>query len=121
MTVKVLIVDDVEQVRYDLRTLLSLSGDIEIVGEAANGLEAIKEVATLQPDVVILDLEMPTMDGYQTARHIKARDSSCRVIVLSVHAYPEAQQNALRAGADHFIVKGTPIDSLIQTILGKKN
>jgi len=118
MTIHVLIVDDKEQVRQDLCTLLALSEGIEIVGEAANGLEAIHQVETLRPDVVLLDLEMPVLDGYQAACQIKALDPSCRVVILTVHGYSAARQKALRAEVDSFIVKGTPIEKLIQAILG---
>lgn len=117
MTVKVLIVDDIEEVRQDLRTLLTLTGDIEVVGEAANGLEAIRQVEILAPDVVLLDLEMPVMDGYQAASQIKSRFPSCWVIALTIHGYEVARQRALEVGADFFIVKGSPIGILIQAIL----
>ena len=62
---RVLIVDDVLQVRYELRTLLSLAGDVEVVGEAADGLEAIRLAETLQPEVILMDLEMRVLDGYE--------------------------------------------------------
>jgi two-component system response regulator DesR len=117
---RVLIVDDNAQVRQDLRTLLSLSGDIEIVAEAANGLEAIDQVDRLKPDVVLLDLEMPVLDGYAAASQIKARFPSCRIIALTVHGYYEAQQKAQKAGVESFIVKGTPLDVLIEAIKKRK-
>jgi DNA-binding NarL/FixJ family response regulator len=120
MAIRVLIVDDIVEVRRDLRTLLTLTEGIEIVGEAANGLEAIRKVDTLHPDVVLLDLEMPVLDGYQAASQIKARHPSCRVIALTVHGYQEAQQKALQIGVDFFIVKGTPMEILIEAILDKK-
>ena len=120
MTMRVLIVDDKAQVRQDLRTLLLLSGDIEIVGEAANGLEAILQVEKLQPDVVLLDLEMPVLDGYAAASQIKSRFPSCRIIALTVHGYSEAQQKAIQAGVDDFIIKGAPVESIVQAILNKK-
>jgi DNA-binding NarL/FixJ family response regulator len=120
MTTSVLIVDDMDEVRRDLRTVLSLAEDIEIVGEAANGLEAIRQVETLCPAVVLLDLEMPVLDGYQAASRIKARFPSCRIIVLTVHDYDVARRRALQAGADDVIVKGTPIDLLHQAILERR-
>jgi len=84
--IRVLIVDDVERVRQDLRTFLTLTGNIEIIGEASNGLEAIQLVGTLCPQVVLMDLEMPIMDGYEAARQIKAIKPACRVIALTIHA-----------------------------------
>ena len=121
MPIRVIIVDDTPQVRQDLRTLLKLSDDIEIVGEATNGLEAVDQVASLQPDVVLLDLEMPVLDGYQTANQIKALYPSCRIIALTVHGHDAALQKALRAGVDSFLVKGTPIETLLQAILERED
>ena len=96
MSKRILIVDDREQVREDLRTVLTLFGELGIIGEAANGQEAIRLVAVLQPDVVLLDLEMPVMDGYEAASQIKALTPSCRVIVLTVHDCPVARQKGQR-------------------------
>ena len=115
---RVLIVDDSPQVRQELRTLLPLAGDIEIVGEAADGLEAIQMAEALQPQVILMDLEMPVMDGYQAARQLKARYPACRVIALTVHGYEEARQKALQAGVDDFVVKGVSIEILLQAISG---
>ena len=117
---RLLIVDDVSQVRADLRTLLPLAGNIEIVGEAANGLEAVHLTKILQPDVVLIDLEMPVMSGYEAIRRIKSQSPACRVIALSVHSYPEALDRACQSGADAFIVKGAPLASLVQEILEKE-
>jgi DNA-binding NarL/FixJ family response regulator len=117
---RLLIVDDVSQVRADLRTLLPLAGNIEIVGEAANGLEAVHLTKVLKPDVVLIDLEMPVMSGYEAIRRIKGQSPSCRVIALSIHSYPEALDKACQSGADAFIVKGAPLASLVQEILEKE-
>jgi len=120
MATRVLLVDDVEPVRWDLRTVLSLSGDLEIVGEAANGLEAMRLTESLQPDVVLIDLEMPVMDGYEATRLIKTLCPSCRIVALTIHGYEEARKKAHRFGVDAFFVKGTPIQEIVQTILNKK-
>jgi DNA-binding NarL/FixJ family response regulator len=117
---KVLIVDDVAQVRQELGNILPLVGDIEIVGEAADGCEAVRQAEALEPQVILMDLEMPVMDGYEATRQIKARYPSCRVIALSVHAYEAAQQKAARAGVDGFIVKGAPVETLVQAILERR-
>jgi len=114
--IRVLIVDDVERVRQDLSTFLSLAGDIEIVGEAANGLEAIQMAKALQPQVILMDLEMPVLDGYQATRQIKRQQPACRVIVLSIHGGNAEQQGVLQAGADDFIVKGASLETLLQAI-----
>ena len=120
MTIQVLIVDDKAMVRQDLRTLLDLCAEIEIAGEAANGQEAIQLVGELEPDVVLLDLEMPVLDGYDAARQIKTRFPNSRIIALTVHGYDEAKQKSFEAGVDSFFVKGTTADFLIQEILDRK-
>ncbi len=113
---RLLIVDDVFEVRRDLRLLFTLSGSLEVVGEAANGQEALQLVEALCPDVVLLDLEMPVMDGYQAARQIKARCPSIRVVAFSVHSYETARQRAARAGVDEFIEKGASLNEILQKI-----
>jgi len=114
---RVLIVDDVEQVRLDLRTALSISGELEIVGEAANGLEAIRLTESLRPDAVLMDLEMPVMDGYEAARQVKLHCPSCSVIGLTVHDYESARQKAHASGIAAFLVKGAPVKTIVQTII----
>ena len=119
-TLQILIVDDAGEVREGLRTALTMSSTIEIAGEAANGLEAIRQVEALHPDVVLMDLEMSHMDGYEATRQIKSRNPDCRIIALTVHDYDTARNKALEAGVDGFIVKGTSIQSLLQAILSRK-
>jgi len=113
---RLLLVDDVSQVRQDLRTLLCLVGDIEIVGEAANGLEALHQCEALQPDAVLMDLEMQVMDGYEATRQIKTLHPTCRVVALTLHGYDSARQKAIHAGVDAFVVKGAPLEALLQAI-----
>jgi DNA-binding NarL/FixJ family response regulator len=113
---RVLIVDDSPQVRQELRTLLPLAGDIEIVGEAADGQEAIRRAQALQPDVVLMDLEMPVLDGYEATRQIKAGSPSCRVVALTAHGYEAARQKASQSGVDVFLVKGGSVETLVQAI-----
>ena len=117
---RVLIVDDVEQVRLDLRTLLTLTGELEVIGEAANGLEAVSLTEALKPDVVLMDLEMPVLDGYAATHQIKTRFPPCRVIALTVHDYEAARTEAQRSGVDAFLVKGAPLESILQTISKRK-
>ncbi len=124
-SIRVLIVDDMAQVRRDLRTVLPLAGQaaglqLEIVGEARNGQEAIGRVSALQPDVVLMDLEMPIMGGYEATRQIKTHFPDCRVIALTIHGDETARQQANQAGADDFVVKGEPINSLIQAMAKEK-
>ena len=113
---RVLIVDDSPQVRQELCTLLPLAGDIEIVGEAADGLEAIRHAEALRPQVVLIDLEMPVLDGYEATRQIKAADPACRVVALTAHSYEQARHKAMQAGVDVFLVKGVSVETLVQAI-----
>jgi DNA-binding NarL/FixJ family response regulator len=113
---RVLIVDDSSQVRQELHTLLPLAGDIEIVGEAANGQEAIRLARALQPEVILMDLEMPVLDGYEATRQIKADSSACRVVALTVYGDPAARIRAAEVGVDVFLIKGVSVESLVQAI-----
>lgn len=114
--IRVLIVDDVAEVRQDLRTLLGLTGGIEIVGEARNGVEALRLAETLRPEVILMDLEMPVLDGYEAARRIKLGQPSCRVVALTIHGSEAEQQRALQCGVDGFVIKGASLKTLIEAI-----
>ena len=114
---RVLIVDDMRQVRQELRVLLELTGAIEIVGEAADGREALELTDRLVPDVVLMDLVMPEMDGYTATRRIKTQHPTLRVVILSVHGDEASLQQAYAAGADAFIVKGAPLEKLVQLLV----
>lgn len=119
-SVRVLLVDDSTHVRNELRQLLELSGWVQVVGEAADGLEAVQLAAELCPDVIIMDLEMPKMDGCEATRRIKGGAAGASVIILSVHATPQAQERAREAGADYFITKGERVENLLAAILAAK-
>jgi two-component system NarL family response regulator len=114
--IRVLIVDDVERVRQDLHTFLTLTGNMEVVAEAGNGLEAIRLAVALRPQVVLMDLEMPLMDGFEATRQIKALQPFCRIIALTIHANEAEQQRVMQAGADDFIVKGASLERLLESI-----
>lgn len=117
--VRVLIVDDTPQVLQDLRQLLELTGLIEIIAEAREGAEAVRLTANLAPDVVLMDLEMPGMDGYDATNQIKTWHPAPRVIILSVHAGSEERDRARAAGADGFVTKGNNYEVLLNAILGR--
>ena len=87
------------------------------MGEAENGLQAINQAEILQPEVILMDLEMPVLDGFEATRRIKSLYPACRVLALSVHDYEAARQKAFQAGVDDFIVKGVPVRTLVQAIL----
>ena len=112
-----LIVDDIPQVRQELRQLLPLAGPIRIVGEAADGLEAVAEAERLRPDVVLLDLEMPGQGGLEACRLIKERLLAGAVVILSIYAGPENVRAARAAGADSLVVKGSSLGELMAAIL----
>jgi len=112
----VLIVDDMPQVRQELRQLLEFSGIVNVVGEASNGSQAIDLAEKLSPDVVIMDLEMPVMDGFTATHLIKDRQLAKRVVILSVHGDPIDIENALQAGADAFVLKDADIKKLLNAI-----
>ena len=114
--IRVLIVDDIPQVRHELHTLLHLSGCVQVIGEAADGTEAVRLVTQLEPDAVLMDLEMPVMDGYEAARRIKNVFPNCRVIALSIHEDAASRQKARQAGADAFIPKGASSHELLDAI-----
>ncbi len=113
---RVLIVDDVPEVRRDLRLLLGLAGGFVVVGEAADGREALSKVTATRPDVVVMDLQMPGLDGAAAAREIKARGFAGRIVILSIHAEPADVRRAQDAGADAFVPKGASLDSLLTAI-----
>ncbi len=118
---RILIVDDNPQVRRELRTLLPLAGDLEVVGEAADGAEAVRLAEVLRPDVILLDLQMPVLDGYAAARRIKGHRPVCRVVALTVHDDETTRQKASQAGVDVFLVKGSPLGILVEAISGGGN
>jgi DNA-binding NarL/FixJ family response regulator len=111
--IRVLIVDDESLVRAGLRALLEHEGDVEIVGEAANGLEAIELARRERPDVILMDVSMPMLDGLEATRRICADAGfpTARVLVLTTFATDDHVFDALRAGASGFLVKDTdPVD-----------
>jgi len=121
--IHVLIVDDLPQVRQGLATLLSLaakniSPKIKVIGEAQNGSEAIEQARLLHPDVILMDLKMPVLDGYTATQCIKSTHPSIFIVVLTIHADPSTRQKAAQAGADAFVEKGAPLEELIQAIHG---
>ena len=117
---RVLIVDDRSEVRQDLRTLLPLAANIDIVGEAADGLAAVAFAADLAPQVVLLDLKLPLLDGYQVASQIKALLPDCRVVALGLYGDAESRLRARQAGCDAFVDKAAPPGELLEAILSRK-
>ena len=115
---KVLIADDNDRARHGLRALLSVQHGIELVGEAADGLEAVQMAGEYQPDVLLMDVRMPDMDGLEAARQIKERRPEVRVVVMSMSTRHRAA--ALASGVDGFLRKGCSVEELLSGILGTR-
>ncbi len=113
---KVLIAEDHTIVRQGLRALLTGHAQIDVVGEAVDGAQAVAMCAALSPDVVIMDLGLPGLSGIEATRRITASGSCARVIVLSMHAGEEYARSALRAGARGYLVKGSGLEDLVRAI-----
>ena len=114
--IRVLIADDHAVVRQGLRTYLELQDDVEVVAEAADGEAAVEAAARLAPDVVLLDLAMPRLDGVAALRVLRERAPAARVIVLTSFGEDERLFNALRAGAAGFLLKDTEPAELVRAI-----
>src|ERR1700692_1912327 len=118
MRVRILLVDDHPIVRQGLRTLLEGRSGWEVVGEASDGIEALEKVDTLQPDVVVLDVTMPRMNGLEACRLIqqKRKDSGLEVLFVTQHDSPQMMREALDAGARGYVVKSNPARVLREAV-----
>jgi DNA-binding NarL/FixJ family response regulator len=116
MTIRVLVADDQAMVRAGFRMLLRNEEDIEVVAEAANGLEAIDKAGRFEPDVVLMDIRMPTLDGLEATRRILAAQASVRVLILTTFDLDEYVYEGLRAGASGFVLKDDPPEQLLAAI-----
>ncbi|MCL1587630.1 MAG: response regulator transcription factor [Actinomycetia bacterium] len=114
--IRVLVVDDHKVVRKGLRTFLAVHDDLELVGEAGNGEEAIEQCAALNPDVVLMDLKMPVMDGPTAIAHLKNRFPQTRVVALTSFDDDTLAQGALEAGAIGYLFKDVDEDELVAAI-----
>jgi two-component system, NarL family, response regulator LiaR len=114
--IRVLVADDHAVVREGLRAFLALQDDVEVVGEAADGEEAVAAVASLQPDVALVDLVMPGVDGLEAIKRIRASDAPTRVIVLTSFADEDKMLPAVRAGAVGYLLKDVLPQDLVSAI-----
>ncbi len=115
-TIRILLADDHPIVRDGLRAILGTQPDFEVVGEAAHGAEVLRQVDALRPDLLLLDLEMPRMDGVETLRHLRTTHPQVRVLVFTAFDTDERIMGALRAGAQGYLLKGTPREELFAAI-----
>ena len=114
--IRVVLADDQPLVRTGLRMILSAAEDIEVVGEAADGGEAVKACSELSPDVVLMDVRMPNVDGIDATRAITVTDTPPKVLVLTTFDLDDVVYEALRAGASGFLLKDAPEERLIAAI-----
>lgn len=116
MTIRVIVADDQAMVRAGFRLLLSGEPDLEVVGEASNGLEAVDKTRRMRPDVVLMDIRMPELDGLEATRRILASGDGTRVLVLTTFDLDEYVFEALRSGASGFVLKDDPPEQLLAAI-----
>ena len=116
MMIRVFIADDHAIVRDGLRFILSAQPDIEVVGEAANGREAVRQVEQLCPDVVLMDISMPELNGIEAAQQIRERCPATQVVMLSVHSTGEHVFRALQAGAKGYLLKESASAEVIDAV-----
>lgn len=116
MTIKILIVDDHAVVRAGIRMLIESDATLEIIAECENGEQAVKQVESLQPDVVLMDVTMPVMDGVEATRIIKKFKSSPPILALTIHEGPDYFFQMLQAGASGYVPKRAAPDDLLRAI-----
>lgn len=116
MTIRVLLVDDQPLLRTGFRLILQSEPDIEVVGEAGDGEVALSQVRALRPDVVLMDIRMPRVDGVEATRRLAASDDPPRVLVLTTYELDEYVVDSLRAGASGFLLKDVPAEDLVEAV-----
>jgi DNA-binding NarL/FixJ family response regulator len=116
MSIRVLVVDDQSMVRAGFRMLLADEPDIDVVADAANGVEAVSQAARFNPDVVLMDIRMPELDGLEATRRILAADDTARVLILTTFGLDDYVYEALRAGASGFVLKDDPPEQLVAAV-----
>ena len=114
--IRVVLADDQAMVRSGLRLILEAEPDIDVVGEAADGAAAVEEVRWRTPDVVLMDVQMPGMDGLEATRRIVAATPDARVVIVTTFDLDEYLFEALRAGASGFLLKHAPADELVAAV-----
>ncbi len=116
MAAKILIADDHQIVREGLRSLFEKETDLEVIGEAENGRQAVRMARDLKPDVVVMDIAMPDLNGIEAMRQVLAEFPAAKVLALSMHANKHYVIEALKAGASGYLLKDSAFDELVQAI-----
>jgi len=116
VTIRVVIADDEALIRAGFAMILNASDDIEVVGEAIDGRDAIEQHRRLQPDVIVMDIRMPSMDGIEATRQLTAGGDPARVLILTTFDLDEHVFDALRAGASGFLLKDRPPEELVAAV-----
>jgi DNA-binding NarL/FixJ family response regulator len=116
VTIRVLIADDQALMRGGFRLILDAQDDLEVVGEAIDGRDAVEQYRRLRPDVVVMDVRMPAMDGIEATRRLTADDPPARVLILTTFDLDEYVFQALRAGASGFLLKDRPPEELVAAV-----
>jgi DNA-binding NarL/FixJ family response regulator len=116
VTIRVVIADDQALMRGGFRMILDAEEDIQVVGEAIDGADAIRAFARELPDVVVMDVRMPSMDGIEATRRITAKDGTAKVLILTTFDLDEYVYDALRAGASGFLLKDRPPEELVAAV-----
>lgn len=116
MASTILIVDDHEIVRTGLCRLIEGHSTWKVCGQAGNGKEAVEKTLALKPDLVLMDISMPTMNGIEATRHIRRHSPATKIVILSLHDDKSIAAQAKQAGADAYVVKSSPSEVLLETI-----
>ncbi len=116
MPVKIVLADDHAAIRRSLRLLIADEPDMELIGEAADGLEAIRAVHALQPELLLMDIKMPKMTGLEVLQYLRNEKNPVAIIILSNHSEPLYVEAAMRLGANAFVAKASGLESLLEAI-----
>ncbi|PAD28311.1 response regulator transcription factor [Paenibacillus sp. 7523-1] len=114
--IRIMIAEDQRMLRGALASLLDLEDDFEVIGEAGNGEEALQQISSLQPDLCLMDIEMPVMTGLEVAERIQQLGLTCRIIILTTFARPGFLERAIQAGVQGYLLKDEPSDRLAEAI-----